>query len=109
MDSREYLGKELYIKIDRPLGSIHPKYDYIYLVNYEYVPDTISGGGEELDAYLLGVFEPVIEAKGKVIAILHRTNDDILILSGNEKNYTNEQIDALTEFQEKYFEHVYIR
>ena len=86
MDSREYLGKELYIKIDRPLGSIHPKYDYIYPVNYEFIPDTISGDGEELDAYLLGVFEPVIEAKGKVIAILHRTNDDdILILSGKEK------------------------
>ena len=59
MDSREYLGKELYIKIDRPFGSKHLKHGFIYPINYGYVPNTISGDGEELDAYLLGVFEPV--------------------------------------------------
>ena len=31
----EYIGKEVYVKIDRPIGSCHPKYsDHIYLVNY---------------------------------------------------------------------------
>lgn len=29
-----YIGKEVYVKIDRPIGSSHPKYpDHIYLVN----------------------------------------------------------------------------
>ena len=76
------------------------------MLNYGYIPNTISGDGEELDAYLVGEFEPVESSKGKVIAIIHRTNDndDKLIVSVNGKNYTDEQIRALTEFQEQYFE-----
>ena len=111
MENEKYLDNEIFIKIDRPFGSKHPKHGFIYPVNYGYVPDTISGDGEELDAYLLGVFEPVDEYKGKCIAIIHRTNDndDKLIVVPINKNYTDDQIEALTEFQEQYFEHVIIR
>ena len=110
-NNKEYLNKEISIKIDRPFGSKHPKHGFIYPVNYGYVPNTISGDGEELDAYLLGVFEPVEEYKGKCIAIIHRTNDDDdkLVVVPVEKNYTDDQIDALTEFQEAYFKHIIIR
>lgn len=109
--NKEYLNKEISIKIDRPFGSKHPKHGFIYPVNYGYVPNTISGDGEELDAYLLGVFEPVSEYTGKCIAIIHRTNDDDdkLIVVPDGKDYTDDQIDALTEFQEAYFEHIIIR
>ena len=48
------------------------------MLNYGYIPNTISGDGEELDAYLLGVYEPVDEFEGKVIAIIHRTNDTLI-------------------------------
>ena len=67
--------------------------------------------GEELDCYLLGEFEPVDDAIGKVIAVIHRINDDDdkLIVSTNGKNYSNDAIMALTEFQEQYFESVIIR
>lgn len=111
VDSKDYLGKTISIKIDRKLGSKHPKHGFIYTVNYGYVPDTISGDGEELDAYLLGVFEPVEEYTGKVIAIIHRTNDndDKLIVVDKDNNYTDDQIRALTEFQEQYFESIIIR
>ncbi len=111
MDNNKYLNKELFIKIDRPFGSKHPKHGFIYPVNYGYVPNTISGDGEELDAYLLGVFEPVDEYTGKCIAVIHRTNDndDKLVVVPDGKNYTDDQIDALTEFQEQYFEHTIIR
>ena len=53
------------------------------MLNYGYVPDTISGDGEELDAYLIGKFELATSSSGKVIAIIHITNDDddILIVS----------------------------
>lgn len=100
-----YLGKMLKIKIDRPLGSKHPKHGFIYPVNYGYVPNTVSGDGEELDCYVLGVFEPLEEFTGKCIAIIHRTNDndDKLIIVPDGKKYTKEQIQALTEFQEQYF------
>ena len=110
MNTKDYLGKMVKIKLDRPFGSKHPKHGFIYPVNYGYVPNTTSGDGEELDCYLLGVFEPVEEFEGKCIAIIHRTNDDDdkLVIT-KEKDYTDDQIDALTEFQEQYFEHVIIR
>ena len=111
MNNKEYLGKVLDIKIDRPFGSKHPKHGFIYPVNYGFVPNTISGDNEELDCYLLGVFEPVEEYKGKCIAIVHRTNDDDdkLIIVPNDRNYSNDAINALVEFQERYFEHIIIR
>ena len=111
MDNSEYLGKIIKMKIDRAFGSKHPKHGFIYPVNYGYIPGTVSGDGEELDCYLLGVFEPVEEYEGKCIAIIHRTNDndDKLIVVPEGKEYSNEQIDALCEFQEQYFEHEIIR
>ena len=112
MNSIDYLNKIIEVKIDRPIGSNHPNYpDHIYLVNYGYVPNTISGDGEELDAYVLGVFEPCTEFTGRVISYIHRTNDndDKLIVVPDGKEYNDDMIRALTEFQEQYFESVIIR
>ena len=111
MDNKDYIGKTSKIKIDRPFGTSHPKHGFIYPVNYGFVPNTVSGDGEELDAYLLGVFEPVEEYEGRCIAIIHRTNDndDKLVVVPDGKEYTDEQIEALTEFQEQYFKHIIIR
>ena len=108
MDNKKYVGKNLHIIIDRPMGSKHPKYGFIYPINYGYVPNTISGDKEELDAYLLGVFEPVDEYDGKCIAVIHRTNDndDKLIVVPVNKDYSYDAIEALVEFQERFFEHV---
>ena len=61
MDSKEYIGKIIDVKIDRPMGSKHPKHGFIYPVNYGYVPNTISGDVEELDCYVLGIFEKHIK------------------------------------------------
>ena len=101
MDTKEYLNKTVTIKIDRPMGSRHPKHEFFYPINYVFVPNTTSGDGEELDAYLLGIFEPVETYTGKCIAIIHRTNDndDKLIIVPEDKSYTLDQIHALTEFQ----------
>ena len=83
---------------------------FIWLI-IGYVPNSVSGDGEELDAYLLGVFEPIEEFLGKVIAVIHRTNDDDdkLVVVPNDREYSDEAIRALTEFQEQYFESVIIR
>mgnify|MGYP000437104229 FL=1 len=111
VNAKDYLGSEVYIKIDRPLGSRHPKHGFMYNLNYGYIPNTISGDGEELDAYYVGEFEPVSDESGKVIAIIHRTNDDDdkLIVSKDGFNYSDDAIRALTEFQEKYFDIEIIR
>lgn len=111
INSKNFIGKEVNIVIDRALGTKHPKHDFIYTVNYGYVPNVISGDGEELDAYLLGVFDPVENYKGKCIAVIHRINDDNdkIIVVPEGVNYTDDQIKALTEFQERFFESVIIR
>lgn len=108
--NKDFIGKKVKIIIDRPMGSKHPEWNFIYPINYGFVPNVISGDGEELDAYLIGVFEPVKEYEGKCIGIVHRLNenDDKLVIVPEGKMYTKEQIEALVEFQEKYFEHVII-
>ena len=66
MKSKDYLGKIVNVTMDRPLGSKHPKHGFIYPVNYGYIPNTISGDGEELDAYVLGVHEPLETFEGNI-------------------------------------------
>ena len=109
--NEEYLGKIVNVKIDRPLGSLHPKHGFVYPVNYGYIPGTVSGDGEELDAYVLGEHKPLEEFQGKVIAINHRLNDDDdkLVVMQDGRNYTDDQIRALTEFQEQWFKSEIIR
>lgn len=109
--SNEYIGKLLEVEMDRPMGSRHPKHGFIYPVNYGYVPNTVSGDGEELDCYVLGVFEPLEKFKGKCIAVIHRTNDndDKLVIVPEEKDYSDDAIEDLTEFQERFFESIIIR
>ena len=34
MNIKEYLGKEINVKIDRPLGNKHPKHGFIYPVKW---------------------------------------------------------------------------
>ncbi|HJJ05492.1 MAG TPA: inorganic diphosphatase [Clostridiaceae bacterium] len=111
MNNIDYLDKTLEIKIDRPLGSKHPKHGFIYPVNYGYVPNTISGDGEELDCYVLGIHAPLETFKGKCIAIIQRLNDndDKLIIVPENKSFSNNEIRVLTEFQEQYFKSEIIR
>ena len=104
---RFYLNKEVLVKVDRKLGEKHPNFDFIYPVNYGYIPNTLSEDGEEIDAYILGVFSPVDEFLGFCKAIICRydDNENKLIIVPKNKNYTIEQLDALLEFQERFFKH----
>ena len=108
---KDFLGKIVTVKMDRPLGTTHPKHGFIYEVNYGFIPNTISGDGEELDAYVLGEHRKLEEFEGRVIAVIHRTNDDDdkLVVMQDGRNYTDDQIEALLEFQERFFEHVMLR
>ncbi len=105
MDTTIFLGASVTVSIDRPLGSKHPRHGFIYPVNYGFVPGVMAPDGHELDAYVLGVFEPIECFTGRCIAVLHRTNDieDKLVVVPEDRDYSNEQIMALTEFQERWF------
>lgn len=111
VNSRNFLGQIVNVKMDRPLGSKHPKHGFVYEVNYGFIPNTVSGDGEELDAYVLGVDKPLTSFTGTCVAIIHRTNDndDKLIVVPNGQNPTNEYIEQKTAFQEQWFKHIIIR
>jgi inorganic pyrophosphatase len=105
-----FIGKDILIYIDRPIGSKHPQHHFEYLLNYGYVPNTKTDDGEELDAYILGISYPLDTFCGKVIAMIHRTNDaDDKLIVTNGQNFTNEQIYEFTYFQEQYFQSEIIR
>lgn len=101
-----YLGQYVTVKMDRPLGSTHPKHNFIYSLNYGFIPNTTSGDGEEIDVYIIGEFEPLETYEGYVVAIIKRTNDieDKLVVCKELNKYSKEQIKALVEFQERFFE-----
>jgi inorganic pyrophosphatase len=109
--TKDFLGKEVEVIVDRPIGSKHPKFGFDYEINYGFVPGTKSSDNEELDAYLLGIDKPINEATGICIAIIHRTNDneDKLVVSPEGKNFTDGEIEKLVEFQEKWFKHKLLR
>jgi inorganic pyrophosphatase len=107
----QYLGKTVFIKIDRPLDSKHPKHGFIYECNYGFVPNTKAPDDEEVDAYLLLVDEPVSEFTGKCVAVIHRTNDDDdkLVIVPDNKEISDEAIRKATNFQEKFFKSEILR
>ena len=111
VNARDFLGKIVNVQMDRPLGSKHPKHSFTYEVNYGFIPNTISGDGEELDAYVLGIDTPLATFSGKCVAIIHRTNDndDKLSVVPDGQNPTNEYIEQKTAFQEQWFKHTIIR
>jgi inorganic pyrophosphatase len=111
MSSTDFIGRLVSIHIDRPLGSRHPQHGFFYMLNYGCVPGMLAPDGEEQDAYVLGVFEPVDQFEGRCIAVLHRLDDedDKLVLVPDGLQYTDEQVLALTEFQERFFKTVVIR
>ena len=101
------IGKTVKVIVDRPLGTCHPRHpDIVYPINYGYVPGVIAPDGEEQDAYLLGVDEPVEHFSGQVIAVIHR-NDDMeekWVVAPEGVAFTKEQIWEKVRFQEQYFD-----
>ena len=100
------LGQTVTVLIDRPLGTYHPKHkDMYYPVNYGYIPGIIAGDGEEQDAYVLGVEEPLQEFTGVVIAIIHRYDDveEKWVVAPEGVTFSKEEIAEQVKFQEQYF------
>ncbi|MBP3797280.1 MAG: inorganic diphosphatase [Ruminococcus sp.] len=95
------------VTIDRPMGSYHPEYkDMYYPINYGYIEGVMADDGEEQDAYVIGVDKPLETFTGKVIAVIKRHDDveDKWVVCPEGCNYTKEEIQRLTEFQEKFFD-----
>ncbi|WP_135228252.1 inorganic diphosphatase [Deinococcus fonticola] len=106
-DLRLYLGQRVRVVVDRPLGSAHPRDPrLIYPVNYGELPDTLSGDGHPIDAYLLGWPQPLTEGRGTVVAVLVRADDheDKLAVARDGTPWTAETVRQAVHFQEQYFQ-----
>jgi inorganic pyrophosphatase len=109
---KSYIGETVEVTIDRPLNSLHPKHGHKYETNYGYLPGTVSGDGEELDAYVLNVDVPLEKFTGKCVAVIHRTDDDddkLVVIPRDQEDVSDGEIRRQTEFQEKFFKSVILR
>ena len=100
------LGKTVTVIVDRPLGTYHPKYKELYYpLNYGYIDGLIAADGEEQDAYILGVNEPVNNFSGKVIAVIHRFDDveEKFVVAPEGVSFTKDEIMQQVNFQEQFF------
>ena len=109
MDQREQIlqalmGQSVHVVIDRPIGYLHN--GLRYPVNYGYLPGILAGDGEEQDANVLGVPEPVAAFDGKVIGVIRRRDDceDKLVVAPEGMTFRREEIAEAVRFQEQYFD-----
>ena len=104
-DVHQLIGRAVSGRIDRPMGSRHPRGGFVYPVNYGYVDGVRAMDGDEQDVYLLGVDEPVATFSGRVIAVYHRFDDveDKWIVTPDGADLPDEEILRQIRFQEQFF------
>lgn len=100
----DHMGQLVHVVVDRPIGYHHG--DIVYPINYGYIPGLFASDGEEQDAYILGVSEPIAEFDGQVVAAICRKNDceDKLVVAPVGTVYHQGQIAEAVRFQEQYFQ-----
>lgn len=106
-----FLGKIVTATIDRPAQSVHPRWGFLYPINYGFLPGVPAPDGEDLDVYVLNIARPLAVFTGQCIAVIHRLNDndDKLVLVSPGEPATDQHIREQTFFQEQYFESVILR
>lgn len=77
-----------------------------YPVNYGFIEGIMAPDGEEQDAYILGINEPVDKFTGKIIAIVHRKDDieEKWVVVPEKVTFSKKEIRQQIHFQEQYFD-----
>lgn len=107
LNLEEWVGREIRVVVDRPVGTRHPRAGFEYEVNYGFVPGVLAPDGEELDVYLLGTSEPVeVCEAAEVIAIVRRRDDveDKLVAVVGAESWDEAKIAEAIRFQERFFD-----
>ena len=103
-----YLGRQVTVVIDRPVGFHHvTKGIHLdYTVNYGFLPGITGGDGEEQDVYVLGVTQPLKTFTGRIIGAVRRKddNEDKLIAAPEGAVFSAQQMEKELFFVEKYFD-----
>ncbi len=105
------IGKDVLVVMDRPIGAPYPKNpSVIYPINYGFVPGLIGGDGEEQDVYILGEDKPLKKFQGKIIAVIHRFDDDECkwVAAAEGKSFSQAEIENAVRFQEQFHNSIVI-
>ena len=108
---KSLIGKSVEVTMDRPIGAIHPKHpEIVYPINYGYIEGLMGGDGEEQDVYILGETKPLEKYSGKIVAVIHRYDDDeCKWVASDGTDYTIEEIERAVHFQEQFHKSVVIK
>ena len=102
----DWIGRTVDVVVDRPLGSVHPRYPgIVYEVNYGYIPGTTAPDSAPIDVYVLGADQPLERCSAKVIAVIRRRDDvedKIVVAMSGEWNGAS--IAKATAFVERWFD-----
>ena len=73
---KDWVGRMVDVVIDRPMSTTHPRDpEFVYPINYGYVPGTMAPDGHPIDAYVLGTVSPLRTCSARVIAVIRRRDD----------------------------------
>ena len=104
MEELSLIGKDVHMVITTFIGSNNK--GSVYPVNYGY----IKYNDKIIKGYLLGIYDKVLVYDGKCVGIIKRIDDNNqVIVVPKDKNYSDEQIEALIDFKEREYNHFIIR
>jgi inorganic pyrophosphatase len=84
------LVKELEIVIDRPKGSVYPRYpDFVYRVDYGYLQNTSSMDGGGIDIWKGTAPEQKVDAIICIVDLLKRNSKIKILMGCTEKDIIN--------------------
>ena len=87
-----YLNEKVDVVVNHKIGTVSD--NILYLTNYGYLKND-----KNIKVHILGEFNSINTYTGKVIAIIRRGDEDILVVSNT--NYSKDAINALIEYKEK--------
>lgn len=100
-------SKSVFVKVDRPIG-FSEKSHAPYPINYGYVPTVTGGDGEKQDVYIVSdlINEPLQSFEGKLIAVVHRAddNEEKWVATTENETFSAAEIAARIHFMEQYFD-----
>lgn len=98
------IGKKYRVNIIHPIGSVYEENEDIkFEVNHGIVENEVDALGNPQEAYVLGIDKPLSYFDGRLIAIIHRTNDIENKWVISNIHYSKEEILEKVSFIEKYF------
>lgn len=81
------LVNENSVKIDRPAGSVHPRYnEIVYPLDYGYLEGTTSGDGAEIDVWVGSENSTEVTGIAVTVDTLKKDSEIKLLLGCNEKD-----------------------